>query len=90
MPLMHITEQSVADELTSIREANAAIERQVEELKRDAERLDYLEKDGGKTVQNVIDKWYWRTGWGTPHRRAESIRAAIDAALSGAGQGGKG
>lgn len=46
----------------------------------DSERLDWLEKDRDEMVFRIGRNWYWHMGWGRTHRRASSLRAAIDAA----------
>lgn len=47
----------------------------------DAERLDWLEKNGGQHTVCVNGRWYVRDGYGWPHIRYENLRKAIDAAI---------
>ena len=49
---------------------------------RDAARMDWLEGDGTAQVFKIGSTWYCRDGYGKPHRRAESLRTAIDAAMT--------
>lgn len=48
----------------------------------DAERLDWLASDGCTRVLKLGNRWYTRKGYGEPHHRATSLRAAIDAAIA--------
>jgi hypothetical protein len=46
----------------------------------DAERLTYLEGDEMKRVFKIGKTWYWKQEYGQPHRKAKTLRAAIDTA----------
>lgn len=38
--------------------------------------LDFLEENG-HLILNFGKIWYYRTGWGKPHRKAKSLRDSI-------------
>jgi len=48
---------------------------------RDAARLDWLESDACTKVFKIGRTWYARAGTHLPHRRVETLRDAIDAAI---------
>lgn len=48
--------------------------------KNDAVRLDYLQ-ELPESVIRLGNSWYWRTGYAKPHKKAKSLREAIDAAM---------
>lgn len=62
-----------------LREAAAELRR----LSADARRLDWLEADKGRRVTELGGRWYVRANFGQPHRRAATLRAAIDQAMDG-------
>ena len=47
----------------------------------DTERLTFLEEKMNSHLINIGKRWYWRLGYGKPHRRADSLREAIDQAM---------
>lgn len=47
----------------------------------DTDRVDFLDKHNGEYILNVGIRWYWRSGYGKPHHRADSLRDAIDSAI---------
>lgn len=57
------------------------------DLARDAARLDWLESDGCTQVFKIGNRWYTRAAYHMPHRRAVTLRAAIDAAIQSATPG---
>ena len=60
-----------------LRQAAAELRR----LSADAQRLDWLESDKGRRVIELGGRWYVRANFGQPHRRAATLRAAIDQAM---------
>jgi hypothetical protein len=50
-------------------------------LSADAQRLDWLESDKGRRVIELGGRWYVRANFGQPHRRAATLRGAIDQAM---------
>lgn len=60
----------------------ATLQAQNAELLADAERLDYMQDKLPESVLRFGENWYWRHGYGKPHRRAKSLREAIDAAIA--------
>lgn len=53
-------------------------------VRTDTARLDMLESDKMMRVFKIGKTWYWKPAYGMPHRKAKTLREAIDAAL-GAG-----
>ena len=51
-------------------------------LTEDAERLDWLDRDGKTKVLSIVDTWYTRAAYGRPHTKHRSRRQAIDAAIA--------
>ncbi len=45
----------------------------------DTQRLYWLAKHP-ELIFSIGGRWYWREGYGMPHRRATSLREAIDLA----------
>ena len=62
--------------------ASATLRQFIESAGADSERLDWLDRDGVTHAFKIGNRWYSRDGWGRPHHRATSLRAAIDAALA--------
>jgi hypothetical protein len=58
-----------------------SVEYKLEAAEKDAARLDYLQDKLPESVIRLGDSWYWRTGYGKPHKKAQSLREAIDAAM---------
>lgn len=65
---------------TAILSALAAQAAEMEGLREDAERLDWMEADKGVCVTHLGKTWYARDDYGLPHHRAPTLREAIDAA----------
>lgn len=64
----------------------ARLQAECEALRKDATRLDWLDKDGGVHTFKIGRNWYARNAYGMPHHKAPSLRAAIDAATSTSNQ----
>ena len=75
-----------ADQLRTAITAAVAEERAVPKpaVRTDTARLDMLESDKMMRVFKIGKTWYWKPAYGMPHRKAKTLREAIDAAL-GAG-----
>lgn len=56
---------------------------EIERLRKDAERLDFLDKDGLTRVLFLINSWYVRAEWSTQLRKVKNLRIGIDAAMKG-------
>ena len=46
----------------------------------DTEMLDWYNKNSD-LILSYCNKWYWRTSYGQPHQRANSLREAISLAI---------
>lgn len=82
---------ALTDKCNSYIIANARLAEQVAEaravpkpaVRTDTARLDMLESDKMMRVFKIGKTWYWKPAYGMPHRKAKTLREAIDAALSG-------
>jgi hypothetical protein len=64
---------ALLDEIDKLKAENAG-------LRKDAERLDWMEKNAGRNTVVLGDNWYVRAGLGYPHIKSKNLRSAIDAA----------
>lgn len=51
-------------------------------LRKDAERLDFMQHSECKNLFHIGKTWYSRKDAGQPHKKHESLRGAIDAAIA--------
>ena len=68
------SEDELRDEVSTLRAEN-------ESLKKDAERLNYLERSEHKLIK-LGSSWYHRSNYGQPHHKSPTLRDAIDAELA--------
>ncbi len=80
--------------IDGLQRENAALETRLQEIQRmclgyqeehaglrkDAERVDFYSANTHRVIQ-VLDTWYHRKDYGMMVRKAQSLRAAIDAAM---------
>lgn len=76
--LLQYAEREVQAATAAHSEALAAVTRERDALREDAARLDFMETH--PSMFELGRRWYWRVGYGQPFRRADTLRAAIDAA----------
>ena len=72
--------QVTTDTMNQYKELAAARLVEIETLRADAKRLDYLDIKYQETIERLCGVWYWRNGYGQPRKKAKSVREAIDAA----------
>jgi hypothetical protein len=78
------TPQLVRDEIRSLAAERDKLAERVAKLEVDARRLDWLDKNAGHHTVHVGGRWYVRRDYSAQHVRAGNLRAAIDAAITGA------
>lgn len=78
--IKRLKEQS-ANRLVGLCKAGDDNDQLRQQLSKETERLDFLDKTGGRCIQGCGKIWYWRKDHGMPHNKAENLRAAIDRAM---------
>ena len=68
------------DDVVALNEARAELHQRIKELERDAKRLDCWEATN--SVFRVANTWYYKAGWNHPAQRYNSLREALDRAMS--------
>lgn len=76
-----------AKEIESLQSRIDELESQLAEAKKDTERIDYMATEANRTVHFLAGNWYWSKKPYKTYYRKETIRAAIDAAMTN--EGGK-